>query len=94
MNVSLTPELERLVDEKIKSGLYQTASEVVREALRLFKQRDDQLQRLRSNVAAGLAQIERGRYTEYNRASGRTLAAEVKARGRRRLNQQKKTGTR
>ena len=34
MNVSLTPELERLVNEKVDSGLYQTASEVVREALR------------------------------------------------------------
>jgi hypothetical protein len=32
MNVSLTPELERLVDDKVKSGLYQTASEVVRHA--------------------------------------------------------------
>ena len=31
MNVSLTPELERLVNEKVESGLYQTASEVVRE---------------------------------------------------------------
>ena len=29
MNVSLTPELERLVNEKVDSGLYQTASEVV-----------------------------------------------------------------
>jgi antitoxin ParD1/3/4 len=50
MNISLTPELERLVDEKIKTGLYQTASEVVREALRLLQQRDDQLRRLRADV--------------------------------------------
>jgi Arc/MetJ-type ribon-helix-helix transcriptional regulator len=42
MNVSLTPELEKLVSEKVRSGLYQTASEVVREALRLLKQRDDE----------------------------------------------------
>ena len=35
MNVSLTPELERIVNTKVESGLYQTASEVVREALRL-----------------------------------------------------------
>src|SRR5207245_2295592 len=39
MNVSLTPELEALVNEKVKTGLYQTASEVVREALRLLKER-------------------------------------------------------
>ena len=41
MNVSLTPELEKLVQDKVASGLYQTASEVVREGLRLLKERDD-----------------------------------------------------
>lgn len=85
MNVSLTPELERLVDRKIKSGLYQTASEVVREALRLLQQRDDQLRQVRADVQAGLDQIERGSFTEYDATSGRTLAADVKVRGRRRL---------
>lgn len=45
MNVSLTPELEELVNEKVRTGLYQTASEVVREALRLLKQRDDETRR-------------------------------------------------
>jgi antitoxin ParD1/3/4 len=45
MNVSLTPELEELVTEKVRSGLYQTASEVVRDALRLLKQRDDEVRR-------------------------------------------------
>lgn len=41
MNVSLTPELEKLVQQKVKSGRYQTASEVVREALRLLEARDE-----------------------------------------------------
>jgi putative addiction module CopG family antidote len=45
MNVSLTPELEKLVIDKVRGGLYQTASEVVREALRLLKQRDDEARR-------------------------------------------------
>ena len=45
MNVSLTPELEELVNQKVRSGLYHTASEVVREALRLLKQRDDEVRR-------------------------------------------------
>jgi antitoxin ParD1/3/4 len=45
MNVSLTPELEKLVNDKVRSGLYQTASEVVREALRLLKRRDDEVHR-------------------------------------------------
>ncbi len=37
MNVSLTPELEKYVAKQVKSGLYQTASEVVRDALRRQK---------------------------------------------------------
>ncbi len=41
MNVSLTPELEKLVQDKVASGLYQTASEVIREGLRLLKERDE-----------------------------------------------------
>ncbi|HYI97266.1 MAG TPA: type II toxin-antitoxin system ParD family antitoxin [Bryobacteraceae bacterium] len=42
MNVSLTPELEKLVIQKVASGMYQTASEVMREALRLLKYRDEE----------------------------------------------------
>jgi len=41
MNVSLTPELEDLVRDKVKSGRYGSATEVVGEALRLMIQRDD-----------------------------------------------------
>jgi antitoxin ParD1/3/4 len=38
MNVSLTPELEKFVEQEIDSGLYQTASEVIRAGLRRLKQ--------------------------------------------------------
>lgn len=40
MNVSLTPRLEELVRKKVAGGLYNNASEVVREALRLFLEKD------------------------------------------------------
>ena len=40
MNVSLTPQLEKLIEQKVREGNYQTASEVVREALRLLAERD------------------------------------------------------
>jgi antitoxin ParD1/3/4 len=40
MNVSLTPELERFVNTKVESGRYNSASEVVREALRLLEEHD------------------------------------------------------
>ena len=39
MNVNLTPELEKLVQRKVKTGRYKSATEVVREALRLLDER-------------------------------------------------------
>lgn len=42
-NVSLTPELEALVDRKVASGRYRSASEVVRAALRLLDERERSL---------------------------------------------------
>lgn len=80
MNVSLTPELERLVSDKVDTGMYQTASEVVREGLRLLKERDDR--QLRSDVRAGFESADRGDYAEYSAASVKILASEVKQRGR------------
>lgn len=41
MNVSLIPELENAIQEKVASGLYNNASEVVRDALRLMLKRDE-----------------------------------------------------
>ena len=52
MNVSLTPELEKLVAERVASGHYASASEVVREALRLLHERD-RLNQLRHDVYSG-----------------------------------------
>ena len=64
MNVHLTPELELLVQSKVQSGRYNSASEVVREALRLMEQKDEirtiQLQGLRAWMDNGLAQAGRG----------------------------------
>jgi antitoxin ParD1/3/4 len=80
VNVSLTPELARLVSDKVDTGMYQTASEVVREGLRLLKERDDR--QLRSDVSAGFDSVDRGHYAEYTPSSVRTLASEVKHRGR------------
>ena len=82
MNVSLTPELEKFIDEKVRTGKYQTASEVVREALRGLMERDQlrsvNLERLRAAIATGIEQV----------ASGRTRTLDVKkikAAGRKRL---------
>ena len=58
MNVSLTSELEKYVSEKVASGLYHSASEVIREGLRLLKDQDVlreiKLNELRQQIQAGL----------------------------------------
>ena len=82
MNVSLTPELERVVNEKVESGMYQTASEVVREALRLLKERDEARARLRADVQAGFEQLARGEARSYDKASRRQLAERIKSKNR------------
>lgn len=65
MNVHLTPELEQMVQNKVKSGRYNSASEVMREALRLMDERDQlkamQKEELRKKIAAGLKSLEEGR---------------------------------
>lgn len=64
MNVNLTPELERLVQRKVESGLYNNQSEVVREALRLLAEqdrlRDAHLKKLSGALAEGLREADRG----------------------------------
>jgi len=64
MDVTLSPELERLINEKVASGLYESASEVVRAALRLLKDTDEArslaLAELRKDVLAGLSALDRG----------------------------------
>lgn len=64
MNVSLTPQLEELIKKKVETGLYNSASEVVREALRLIEEqerlREIKLEELRREVHLGLEQLDRG----------------------------------
>ncbi len=82
MNVSLTPELEQLVRRKVESGLYNSASEVVRDALRLLDDRDRfremKIEELRKEIQKGLD-------------SGPSKPVDfeaIKARGRKRLTRQ------
>jgi len=95
MNVSLTPQLEKLVRKKVASGRYNSASEVVREALRLLEEhrlREMRLEELRKEIAVGLEQLERGEHTEHDEQSLRALCEQVKTEGRRRLAKQRKGG--
>ena len=86
MNVSLTPQLEKFVSAKVESGRYNSASEVVREALRLLEEHDS---------------ARAARLTEFNEELGRRLAAldrgevvdpsAVRARLQRKSEQRRKT---
>lgn len=64
MNVSLTPKLEEYTKSKISSGLYNNASEVVREALRLMIEREQDHEKLRAGITRGFQQIQDGDFTE------------------------------
>lgn len=60
MKVSLTPELEKLIEHQVKSGLYQNASEVVREAIRrAFYESASEPEWLQEKIAEGLASPSR-----------------------------------
>ena len=87
MNISLTPQLEKLVNDRVESGLYTSASEVIREALRLLDSRDRGMtQQLRADVAAGLRQLDAGKSRPFDdnaveriKKAGRAKLAALKA---------------
>lgn len=75
MNVSLTPELEKFVDRKVESGLYNNASEVVREGLRLLKEHDEIRVKWREQIERGWLQAQRGEVVD-----GPNAMAEIRER--------------
>jgi antitoxin ParD1/3/4 len=68
VNVSLTAELEKLVQAKIASGRFHSASEVVEEALHLLEQqeidRETDLRELRARMGDALASLDRGEWVD------------------------------
>jgi antitoxin ParD1/3/4 len=87
MNVSLTPELNQFITEKVEGGFYSSASEVIREGLRMLKQYDElqriKLQQLRAEIGKGIASLDNGK--------GKPLDIEaIKAEGRKRRRAAKK----
>lgn len=71
MNVSLTPELEKFVEGKVDSGLYNNASEVVREGLRLLKEHDEIRLKWRAQIERGWLQSQRGEVVDGPEAMAR-----------------------
>ena len=82
MNVHLTAELEQLVQDRVKSGRYNSASEVVREALRLLEQRDEvfslRKDALRKQIEEGWQSARRGEFVDGDEVLDR-MDAELEA---------------
>jgi antitoxin ParD1/3/4 len=78
VNVSLTAELERWVAAKVEGGHYRSASEVVREGLRLLQEREEEhaarLEALRRDVEIGLDELDRGQGVDGEAAFDQVLA--------------------
>lgn len=69
MNVSLGTSFDQFVDELVKRGDYQSNSEVIREGLRLLKEREElRRERLRREIAIGADQLDRGDVIEADAA--------------------------
>lgn len=81
LNVSLPDEMKDYIDEKIHGGFYGTASEVVREGIRLLRERDRQreVELLRQRISIGFEQSENGQVV-----SGEEAFARLRERSRRR----------
>jgi antitoxin ParD1/3/4 len=70
MNVSLTPQLDKFVVKKVASGRYTSASEVIREALRLMEERDRtraaELASFHDELNQRLGSLDRGEFVDPN----------------------------
>lgn len=71
MNVHLTPELKRLVEDEVAAGRYASASEVIREGLRLLLEERRFREDVRAKLAEGLAQAKAGRLVDGDEAIAR-----------------------
>lgn len=86
MNVSLTAELEKFVNVKVESGRYNSASEVVREALRLLEEHDQaravRLAGFNREIGRRLETLDRGQHVS---------PADARARLKRKSNERRRT---
>jgi antitoxin ParD1/3/4 len=73
-NITLTPHLQRFIEERVKSGRYDSASEVVREGLRLMEDRESALSETRLHIEEGWQQAQRGEGRD-----GATVVKEARA---------------
>ena len=83
MNVNLGPILDKFVAELLKSGLYQSQSEILREGLRLLREREElkkfRFAELKREIDLGIAQAERGEFVD-----GEKILAQIRRKSKKR----------
>jgi antitoxin ParD1/3/4 len=95
MNVTLTPELERRVREKIQRGDYDSADALVQEAVhRLIEEDEVDLDSVREQLRHAEAEIDRGEGLEFDERTTKNLARDIHERGMKRLAESQNSGTR
>ena len=89
MNITLRPELEKLVADKVKRGDYDTPDALVDYAVqRLLEEEEEEdahLDEVRARTEAAEAAIDRGEFVEYDERTIHNLAKDVHERGLKRL---------
>jgi antitoxin ParD1/3/4 len=89
VQVSLDPSLEEFVQEKVRAGQFADATELVNDAVRLMRELEqeesEEIERLRAELRIGIDQLDRGEGTPWD-------PEEIKAEGRRRLQQRQQGG--
>jgi antitoxin ParD1/3/4 len=95
MNINLGTQWEEFISAYVHSGRYLSASEVVREGLRLLQEHEQfrqiRLEQLRKEVDKGVEQLDRGECIEFDDHGLKRHFDDVKARGRQRLAKEKPT---
>ena len=85
MDISLNPKLDQWIKEKVESGFYNSASEVILEGLRLLKYQDEQRQLmtedLRQELLIGINQLDSGKSVPFESS----VVSEIKNKGRSKL---------
>jgi len=78
MQITLTPDIEAIIQQEVDSGRFADASEVIAEAVQLF-QRHAELERLRKSIREAEAEYERGEYFENSPQFWADIEAEAQA---------------
>ncbi len=95
MNINLGTQWEEFISSHVESGRYVSASEVVREGLRLLQSQEQfrqlRLEQLRKEIGRGVEQLDQGDCIDVDADGLKNHFADIKARGRKRLAKEKGT---